>query len=299
MIASKSKQYKPDKTIEEKNQEMKAIIQTLENGVRDVFDSEKYKSFLQMCGKFHQYSFNNVLLILSQCPKAQVCSSYTTWKSMKMPVKKGEKGIKILCPITYSYKKKNSSNDDGNTVEDTDTLVVQGVRFKIGHVFDVSQVEGDLLTLTNELTDDTESLKKLVDEFINSSSVKVTFDSSLKKGGANGYYDLNTKSISLREGMSGMQTFKTLIHETAHSILHDNKNVKYSRKEAEVQAESTAFVVCSALGLDTSEYSFGYIASWSSGKDIKELKDSISIIEKASKEILECINSISNMKLTA
>lgn len=297
MMGNKSEHYKSNKTIEQKNQEMKDIIETLENGVKEVFDSDKYKNYLKMCGKFHQYSFNNILLILSQCPKAQVCSSYAKWRSMKMPVKKGEKGIKILCPITYSYKKKNSSNNDGNTEDDT--LVVQGVRFKIGHVFDVSQVEGELPTLVNELIDDPEYLKTLTDEFISNSAVKVAFDSSLKKGGANGYYDLNTKSISIRDDMSSMQTFKTLIHETAHSILHDNRNVKYSRGEAEVQAESTAFVVCSALGLNTSEYSFGYIASWSSGKDLKELKDSISIIEKTSKEILECINIISNMKLTA
>jgi len=306
VIASKSKQYKPDKTIEEKNQEMKAIIQTLEDGVRDVFDSEKYKSFLQMCGKFHQYSFNNVLLILSQCSKAQFCASYSTWKSMKMPVKKGEKGLRILCPVTYQFEKKNrlrnkvKNIEEENKKEDENEAVLErSVRFRVGHVFDISQVEGELPVIANELTDNPEYLIKVIEDLIKTSPIPIKYDASLRRGGSNGYYDIVLKEIALRNNMNSMQTFKTLIHEIAHSILHSNGIEKYTREEAEVQAESTAFVVCSSLGLDTSEYSFTYIATWSKGKELTELKNSLSAIEKASKDILDRIATFTELKLTA
>lgn len=265
------------KSKEDKQREMNTIIKTLEDGVRDVFSSEKYKRYLEFCGKFHHYSFNNIMLILIQCPNAQMCASYTTWKSLKMQVRKGEKGIKILCPIPYSYKKKGDADEDENTL-------LSGVCFKIGHVFDISQVDGDMPSLADELTDNPENLNDIIDKLINSSPVPITYDYSLHKEIGNGYYDLENKSIALRAGMSSLQTLKTLIHEIAHSILHNDIN--YSDRKAEVEAESIAFVVCSALCLDTSDYSFEYIASWSSGRELKELKASLSVIEEISKEIL-------------
>ncbi len=280
MITTYKKQY-VSKTKEEKQNEMDSILKSLEDGVRDVFDSEKYKKYLEFCGKFHHYSFNNIMLILMQFPNAQMCASYATWKSLKMQVRKGQRGIKILCPIPYSYKKK-----DYDGVDDETEITVNGVHFKIGHVFDVSQVDGNMPTLADELKDNTENLKAIIDKVIACSPIPIKYDYSLKKSDGNGYYDLLTKTIALRAGMSSLQTFKTLIHEIAHGIMH---NEKYPDRKAEVEAESVAFVVCSSLDLDTRSYSFEYIATWSSDKGLKELKASLSIIEQASKSILNLV----------
>ncbi len=275
----KSTNYKV-KSKEEKQKEMNSIIKTLEDGVRDVFDSEKYKRYLEFCGKFHYYSFNNIILILIQRPNAQMCASYTTWKSLKMQVRKGERGIKILCPVPYAYKKKDHSD------ENEEEKLVSAVGFKIGHVFDVSQVDGTMPTLADELTANPDNLNDIIDKVIASNPVPVDYDYRLTKNDGNGYFNMETKSIALRAGMSSLQTFKTLIHEIAHSIMH---NEKCPDRKAEVEAESVAFVVCSALGLDTSSYSFEYIANWSSGKELKELKTSLSVIEKDSKSILNLV----------
>lgn len=280
MITTYKKQY-TSKTKEEMQDEMNAILKSLEVGVMGVFDSEKYKRYLEFCGKFHHYSFNNIILILMQCPNAQMCASYATWRSLKMQVRKGEKGIKILCPVPYSYMNKDNSNEGDKT-----ETIINGVRFKVGHVFDVSQVDGEMPTLADELKDNPESLNEIINKVIACSPNPVIYDNSLKKNDGNGYYDLLNKSIALRAGMSSLQTFKTLIHEIAHSIMHDEK---YPDRKAEVEAESVAFVVCSALDLDTSSYSFEYVATWSSGKELKELKASLSVIERASKDILKYI----------
>lgn len=198
-----------------------------------------------------------------------------------MQVRKGEKGIKILCPVPYSYIKKGESD-----VEESPNFLVSGIRFKIGHVFDISQVDGEIPTLANELTNNPEQLQNIIDKLIACSPISIIYDNSLNKDDGNGYYDMATTTIALRAGMSSLHTFKTLIHEIAHSIMHDEK---YSNRKAEVEAESVAFVVCSAIDLDTSEYSFEYIASWCSGRELKELKNSLAIIEKASNEILKLL----------
>ena len=197
-----------------------------------------------------------------------------------MQVRKNEKGIKILCPVPYTYKKKDTSD------EDEEEKLVSAVGFKIGHVFDVSQVDGTMPTLADELTANPDNLNDIIDKVIASSPVPVDYDYRLTKNDGNGYFNMETKSIALRAGMSSLQTFKTLIHEIAHSIMH---NEKCPDRKAEVEAESVAFVVCSALGLDTSSYSFEYIANWSSGKELKELKTSLSVIEKDSKSILNLV----------
>jgi len=281
----------PTKTKKKKSLEMKNILETLENGIRDVFNSEKYKNYLDFCSKFHNYSFNNIILILSQCPNAKMWASYATWKSLKMPVRKGEKGIRILVPIPFNYEKKKDSDDE----DEEETIIVKGVRFKVGHVFDVSQVEGEIPELVDDLNLNPEYLDLIIDELIQNSTVPISYDPFLKKGDSNGYYNPITDAIALRKNMSSLQTFKTLIHETAHSILH-NKNCKdYSRRECEVQAESVAYVVSATLGIDVSDYSFGYIASWSEGKDLKELRSSLSVIEKTSKEIIDWITRTTNL----
>lgn len=163
----------------------------------------------------------------------------------------------------------------------------QGLTFRVGYVFDQQQVNGELPALVHELTDNPDILQKAVDRIVAENDY-IDYDSNLKQGGANGYYRLDTKQICLRPDMAAMQTLKTIIHEKAHSLLHnsDSEN-KYTREEAEVQAESVAYCVCSAFGLDSSDYSFGYIAGWSNGRELKELKSSLAVIEKTAKELMQ------------
>lgn len=267
-----------------KKEKMALIMKQLEEGVSSVFTSENYLRLLQIMSQFHHYSFNNCILILSQSPFATRVASFQTWKKLGYPVKKGENGIRILVPIPYTYQKeKTSVNNNGAVVQETEDI--RGLTFRIGTVFDISQVQGEFPSLANELEDNPQMLQTAVKRII-SENDSIKYDFGLCKNSANGYYRLDTKEIFLRSDMSSLQTFKTLIHEKAHSLLHNSNSEKYTREEAEVQAESVAYIVSAAFGLNTSEYSFGYIASWSNGRELKELKSSLATIEKTAKEIM-------------
>ncbi len=268
-----------------KAQSMQDVLKQLEDGVQAVFTSENYISFLKMMAQFHNYSYNNVILILTQCPTATRCASFQTWKKLGHPVKRGEKGIKVLVPIPYTYEKKQKTVDeDGNAI--METVDAKGLTFRIGHVFDAQQVDGQLPSPCHELTDDSEVLQAAVNRII-SENDEISYDVTLQEGGANGYYRVDTKQICLRTGMAASQEFKTLIHEKAHSLLHNSDaEQKFTRSEAEVQAESVAFVVCNAFGVDSgTEYSFPYIATWQ-GKDMNVLRSSLSVIEKTARELI-------------
>ena len=273
-----------------KAQSMQDVLKQLEDGVQAVFTSENYISFLKMMAQFHNYSYNNVILILTQCPTATRCASFQTWKKLGHPVKRGEKGIKVLVPIPYTYEKKQKTVDeDGNAI--METVDAKGLTFRIGHVFDAQQVDGQLPSPCHELTDDSEELQKVVNRII-SENDEISYDVTLQEGGANGYYRVDTKQICLRTGMVASQEFKTLIHEKAHSMLHNSDaEQKFTRSEAEVQAESVAFVVCNAFGVDSgTEYSFPYIATWQ-GKDMNVLRSSLSVIEKTARELISWLAS--------
>lgn len=273
-----------------KAQSMQDVLKQLEDGVQAVFTSENYISFLKMMAQFHNYSYNNVILILTQCPTATRCASFQTWKKLGHPVKRGEKGIKVLVPIPYTYEKKQKTVDeDGNAI--METVDAKGLTFRIGHVFDAQQVDGQLPSPCHELTDDSEELQKVVNRII-SENDETSYDVTLQEGGANGYYRVDTKQICLRTGMVASQEFKTLIHEKAHSMLHNSDaEQKFTRSEAEVQAESVAFVVCNAFGVDSgTEYSFPYIATWQ-GKDMNVLRSSLSVIEKTARELISWLAS--------
>lgn len=273
---------------------VKEIISQLEDGVEAVFTSENYIRLLNMLAQFHSYSYNNCILILMQCPSATRVASFQTWKKMGYPVKKGEKGIRILVPIPYTYQKEQKSVDEqGNSV--LETVDAKGLTFRVGNVFDASQVVGELPTLAHELTDDSAFLQEAVKQLVNKSE-NINYDHNLKKGEANGYYRTDTQEIYLRTGMAAMQTLKTIIHEKAHSVLHSASD-GYSREEAEVQAESVAYCVASAFGLDTSDYSFGYIAGWSSNRETKELKSSLAVIEKTARELMNWLASSTDLEL--
>ncbi len=280
-----------------KKESMQEIMKKLEDGVKSVYTSENYIAFLKMMAQFYNYSFNNVILILSQCPTASRVASFQTWKRLGCSVKKGEHGIKILVPIPYTYQKKQDTvDDDGNPVQET--VDAKGLTFRVGNVFDYQQVSGELPELCTELTDDSEKLQNAILRIV-AENDDISYDDSLKEGGANGYYRMDTREICLRPHMAALQTMKTVIHEKAHSLLHNSDSeAKFTRSEAEVQAESVAYVVCQAFGLDSSDYSFPYIASWAN-KDMDTLRASLSVIEKAAKELMGWLSQHTDLTLEA
>ena len=283
---------------------MKEITDRLETGIQELFESERYKAYLTSMAKFHSYSFNNTLLIAMQ--GGQLVAGYNKWRDeFHRNVKKGEKGIKIFAPAPYKVKKDVPKLDaqgqpvkdkDGNTV--TEQKEVQVPAFKIVSVFDVSQTEGEPLPSlgVEELTGSVEQYQDFFKALEQTSPVPIGFEDI--PGGSHGYYHLTEKRIAIQEGMSELQTLKTAIHEIAHSKLHAidpeapaiEQADRPDSRTREVQAESVAYAVCQHYGLDTSDYSFGYVAGWSSGKDLKELKASLETIRATAHELITTID---------
>ncbi len=274
----------------------------LEAGVEAVFSSGRYHEYLQAMSKFHRYSYSNVILILSQCPHASQVAGYRTWRDeFDRHVKRGEKGIAILAPSTYHRDMEVEQTDpdtgailqgpDGSPLKETQR--VQMTRFVVVYVFDVSQTEGkELPSLgVNELTGDVPNFQALYDRLTAISPVLI--EQRKIEGAAKGFFSPLEQRIVIRPGMSQAQTLKTLIHEITHAKLHDpklNDAEKRERGQKEVEAESVAYVVCRHLGLDTSEYSFGYVAGWSKGKELDELKAALSTIQTTAAEIIQSIH---------
>lgn len=279
--------------------DMNSILKSLETGVENIFTGDKYAQYLQTMSKFHRYSFNNTLLIAMQRPDATLVTGYRNWQTMGRQVKKGEKGITILAPAPIKRKREQEIRDqnnkpllDGNGKPKTEEVEVVIPRFKPTTVFDISQTDGEPIeTLApEELTEavaDYELFMKAITEI---SPVPIRFDEI--EGEAKGYYHSVDKEIVIQKGMSDSQTIKTAIHETGHARLHDKdlmaeQGIEKDRLTKEVEAESVAYCVCSAFGVDTSEYSFPYIAGWSSGRDMKELKTSMDTIRKTAGEMID------------
>ena len=283
---------------------MKEITDRLETGIQELFESERYKAYLTSMAKFHSYSFNNTLLIAMQ--GGQLVAGYNKWRDeFHRNVKKGEKAIKILAPAPFKAKKEVPKLDaqgrpvmgqDGKPV--TEVQEIQVPAFKIVSVFDVSQTEGEPLPSigVEELTGSVERYGEFFKALEQTSPVPIGFEDI--PGGSHGYYHLTEKRIAIQEGMSELQTLKTAIHEIAHSKLHAIDPEAPAMEQAdhpdsrtrEVQAESVAYAVCQHYGLDTSDYSFGYVAGWSSGKDLKELKASLETIRATSHELITTID---------
>lgn len=276
-----------------------SIMQNLETGVAELFTSERYQEYLKTMTKFHNYSFNNTLLIAMQRPDATLVTGYRNWQSMGRQVKKGEKGITIIAPAPIKRKKEQAVLDqdqkpvigpDGKPK--TEEVEVTLPCFKAITVFDIEQTTGEpIQTLAPEiLTAAVEDFDLVLQAIREISSVPIRFDAI--EGSANGYYHNLDKEIVIKKDMSQSQTLKTAIHETAHARLHDkeileSQGIEKDRLTKEVEAESVAYCVCSAFELDTSEYSFPYIAGWSSGKDMKELKTSMDVIRKTAGEMID------------
>lgn len=286
---------------------VKALTEQLETGVKAVFESEKYKAYLNAMSKFHHYSFGNVLLILMQCPEASHVAGYTTWKKQfGRTVKKGEHGIQIVAPIQGSRLIKRDRLDpdtqqpiigpDG--LPEKEPVFVSYQSFRVAYVFDVSQTEGKELPSfgVDELKGDVPNFDAMFSAIEKLSPVPVEYRTA---AGSKGCYNHIEQKIYLNRGMSQVQTLKTLIHETAHALLHalpvkDEKITGKPEKDKhtrEVEAESIAYVVCQHFGIDTSDYSFPYVTGWSSGKELDELKASLDCISKTASGLITAMES--------
>lgn len=294
-------------TSEKPAEKLKEITDRLEQGIQELFDSERYKEYLSVMSKFHNYSFNNTLLIAMQKPDASLIAGFSSWKNQfERNVKKGEKGIKIIAPSPFKIKKEMEKIDPSTqrpVIGKSSKPIMEEVEvtipaFKVVSVFDVSQTEGKELPdiAVDALTGDVEQYKDFFAALERTSPVPVGFEKMT--GGTQGYYHLEDKRIALLEGASQLQTLKTLIHEIAHAKLHDidltdlkeEQQNRPDRRTREVEAESIAYTVCQHYGLDMSDYSFGYVAGWSSGKELAELKSSLETIRSTAAELIDTID---------
>lgn len=289
-------------------QEIQSMFKKIDEGVQAVFSSDKYKEYLKFVSKFTDYSARNTMLINMQRPDATLVGSFGLWKRLGRSVNKGENGIQILAPVMYKTNQRikferqaedefgnKLYNEDGSEKMETVDTIVTDVAFKKQYVFDLSQTSGKPIPdpvkeLTGEI--DEEKLNVIFKAVKNVTEIMPEYRNIT--GGAKGYYSPTAKSIVIKSGMSGEQTLKTVIHESAHCLLHDPDKkivtVKSPRNEKEVQAESIAFIVCEKLGVDTSDYSFPYIASWSEGKQLEQLNKFLDEIQKASHTISSAID---------
>ena len=294
-------------TSEKPAEKLKEITDRLEQGITELFESERYREYLRVMSKFHNYSINNTLLIAMQKPDASLVAGFSAWKNnFGRNVMKGQKGIKIIAPSPYKVKQEMKKIDphtqqpiigkDGKPVTEEKEITIPA--YKVVSVFDVSQTEGKELPdiAVDELTGDVERYKDFFAALEKTSPVPIGFEQI--PGSSHGYYHLEDKRIAIQEGMSELQTLKTAIHEIAHAKLHDidlnapenEQQPRVDRRTREVEAESVAYTVCQHYGLDTSDYSFGYVAGWSSGRELSELKSSLETIRSAAAEIINSID---------
>ena len=294
-------------TSEKPAEKLKEITDRLEQGITELFESERYREYLRVMSKFHNYSFNNTLLIAMQKPDASLVAGFSAWKNnFERNVMRGQKGIKIIAPSPYKVKQEMKKIDphtqqpiigkDGKPVTEEKEITIPA--YKVVSVFDVSQTEGKELPdiAVDELTGDVERYRDFFAALEKTSPVPIGFEQI--PGSSHGYYHLEDKRIAIQEGMSELQTLKTAIHEIAHAKLHDidlnapenEQQPRVDRRTREVEAESVAYTVCQHYGLDTSDYSFGYVAGWSSGRELSELKSSLETIRSAAAEIINSID---------
>ena len=294
-------------TSEKPAEKLKEITDRLEQGITELFESERYKEYLRVMSKFHNYSFNNTLLIAMQKPDASLVAGFSAWKNnFGRNVMKGQKGIKIIAPSPFKIRQEMKKIDphtqqpiigkDGKPVTEEKEITIPA--YKVVSVFDVSQTEGKELPdiAVDELTGDVERYRDFFAALEKTSPVPIGFEQI--PGSSHGYYHLEDKRIAIDEGMSELQTLKTAIHEIAHAKLHDidlnapenEQQPRVDRRTREVEAESVAYTVCQHYELDTSDYSFGYVAGWSSGRELSELKSSLETIRSAAAEIINSID---------
>ena len=281
-------------------QRVQELTDKLEQGLQDLFNSDSYRNYLSTMSKFHNYSFNNTLLIAMQKPDATLVAGYKAWqKNFERHVNKGEKAIRILAPAPYKIKEERDKIDpvtqellldkDGNPQKEEVEITIPA--FRAVSVFDLSQTDGKPIPelTAKELLSDVEGYQDMIRAVEAISPVPIKLEEIA--GDSKGYYDREAKRIAVQENMSESQTLKTMIHEVAHSKLHSkeveqDEQMRKDRNTKEVEAESVAYTVCQHFGVDTSDYSFGYIAGWSSGRDTKELRASMDTIRRTASELI-------------
>ena len=282
--------------VQKKNPEdkLKELTDKLEAGIKEVFSSQKYKDYLKVMSRFHGYSYNNTMLILLQKPDARLLAGYKTWQGMERNVKKGEHGISILAPSKKRFTKymdkidkdtrKPVLDQDGNPVKVPKEI--EYLTFYPTTIFDISQTEGKPLpVMAEELNGQVTDYGIIMDSLKETAPAPIRFESweESKKG----YFSPLLNEIVIKSGMSELQTVKTGIHETAHSILHSGTNNLKDSATMETEAESIAFIVCCHLGVDTSRYSFRYLETWISNKELPEFISYLSSIQKTAHSLIE------------
>ena len=283
----------------ETDERVAELTERLENGVKELYASDSYAQYITAMAKFHHYSFGNALLILFQCPSASNVAGYNTWKQLGRQVKKGEKGIMILAPCNFRASLEREKIDpltgqtllgpDGNPL--TERVKIAPNRFKIAHVFDLSQTEGRELPQigVSELTGDVADYIGIYDRLTAISPLPVVQEDFQRST------SFTENRVVVKPGMSQVQTIKTLVHEIAHAKLHRPDDILAiptpgEKRQKEVEAESIAYVVCQHFGIDTSDYSLAYVAGWSRGKELAELKASLNVIHATAGEIIDAIS---------
>lgn len=291
----------------EKLEEMKELFKKIDDGVKAVFESDSYKECLRYMSKFTNYSAGNCILIMLQKPDASLVAAFGKWKQLGRSINKGEKGIAILAPMTFKNKELKEQpmvdqngqkvfNADGSEKKEKVEVDESSVGFKKIYVFDVSQTNGEPLPeYVHELNEEIEEehVEAVIEAVRRVTGLSVEFEDI--SSGAKGYYSFGEKRIAIKEGLGGAQAVKTAIHECAHALLHDPDKklptVSSARSDKEVQAESVAYIVASRYGIDTSDYSFPYIASWSHGKQLEQLSRFLNEIQETARNICNAIDS--------
>ncbi len=291
--------YDPKAAVESRKKEMADMMVRLEKGIKAVFETDSYKEYLNFCAKLPRYSVNNQILIMLQCPNATMVQSFSGWKAMNRFIKRGEKAIRIFGPAPYKKKVEQDKLDvygnpmigsDGEHLKDSVELMTMA--FKPVSTFDISQTGGEPVPNfgIDELRGSVNGYQGMVDVIRAVVPVPISFEDI--SSNAKGYYNIEEDRIVVQAGMSEVQTVKTLIHEAAHQALHSRLVMdipsakKRSRNRRETEAESVAYIVCRHFGIDTSDYSFRYLATWASDKDIPELKTSLDIIRNAASDMI-------------
>lgn len=310
-LTNKDSEHQKKKSDRQSQKEkIEEITKKIEQGVKDIFTSENYKNYLRTLSKFTSYSFNNTILIMSQCSTASYVAGYQSWiKNFQRHVKKGEKAIQILAPCNYKrtvekevVDKNNKPVFGENGKPLTEKTEVEYTSFKVTSVFDYSQTEGkELPQLAHKLNGTVEGYSDFMTALTELAPVPVEF--SEVPGNANGYYDLVEKKIVIDKDLDEIMKCKTGLHEVAHSILHDRENgiekdQLPDRRTREVEAESVAYTICQYYNLDSSDYSFGYILGWSSGRELSELKSSMERIRATANDIIKGIDEKLNIKIS-
>lgn len=275
-----------------KENEKEELKNTLNEGIKDALNSEKYKSFLNVMSKCHNYSYTNSLLIALQNENATIIKSFMDWKKDGVSINKNEKGIKIFYPIKQVFIEYQKDDKGRIALDENGEKIEVGknerITFRVGRVFDISQTNADRekYELKKESAEKILNKDNIISTLEKISGIKIEFNNNL--GRANGRYNPELQKIEVRGNMGDIKTISTCVHEVAHSLLHNkNSELNLSKEQKEFEAESVAYVVCKNLNVDSKENNFLYLANWVGKEDISEFKDSLDRIQKTSNDILK------------